>query len=38
MGAPIYQNAAGMGGAMGQVNADIKKKKQETQENNCVRR
>ena len=30
MGAPIYQNAAGMGGAMGQVNADIKKKKQKT--------
>ena len=33
MGAPIYQNAAGMGGAMGQVNADIKKKKQETNSN-----
>jgi len=30
MGAPIYRNAAGMGGAMGQVNADIKKKKQKT--------
>ena len=33
MGAPIYQNAAGMGGAMGQVNADIKKKKQKTNSN-----
>ena len=33
MGAPIYRNAAGMGGAMGQVNADIKKKKQETNSN-----
>ena len=38
MGAPIYQNAAGMGGAMGQVNADIKKKKQETDSNSLEAR